>query len=558
MLFLQCCFQKDPAGFLKEELPREQCIHFLTMLEACWNTPDNAALAAFLITRWLREPSEEFAAEMDAFFGWNNGSDEERLFTVGQDIRELVSTWRCNYRKCRNAVKSEWELYEEAYNHVIAENVIPDDLRHFAEILDDSAFVEDPIDILRGMDRTEQERFVVFCGALNGKNERDSAVFAGAALTWLENPFNDEARQLMHRIGGWRAAGVSEEIAALRDFFEKAAVSWKFNYGGLRNNAVTRRNRYFSEFTKLRGEKREEGFEQEFRSYDRIMEDEGFLDHPCRYLRRMNQLQCERFLLFMAAFSGMEPDSALRFAVVFKNMIFYPNDGLRKRVDMILGRISPDDRQRTAYIEELLSGSAKEFGQGTQGRREAEQNWGTYAKVFDDYHERQKKNHWELNEQNVKKLFRYLITNRENTGTVKPGDDGTIVVRLLGEEEPIGYSFRDVALNSERIFSEQAGEILRFMLGQLEMFHLRGENKNQRTYPVTYPVEMVRTRRNAYGEKIEWTQSESTVCQLLYMAVGAELLPPLYQTVNKRTQEVRLIIKLDEKGADKIETILRS
>ena len=157
------------------------------------------------------------------------------------------------------------------------------------------------------MDRSEQERFVVFCGALNGKNERDSAVFAGAALTWLENPFNDEARQLMHRIGGWRAAGVSEEIAALRDFFEKAAVSWKFNYGGLRNNAVTRRNRYFSEFTKLRGEKREEGFEQ-------------------------------------AAFSGMEPDSALRFAVVFKNMIFYPNDGLRKRVDMILGRIRPDDR----------------------------------------------------------------------------------------------------------------------------------------------------------------------------------------------------------------------
>ena len=96
------------------------------------------------------------------------------------------------------------------------------------------------------------------------------------------------------------------------------------------------------------------------------------------------------------------------------------------------------------------------------------------------------------------------------------------------------------------------------MLGQLEMFHLRGENKNQRTYPVTYPVDMVRTRRNAYGEKIVWTQSENTVCQLLYMAVGAELLPPLHQSVNKRTQEVRLIIKLDEKGADKIETILRS
>ena len=551
-------FQNDPVLYLKEELSRDQCIHFLTMLHACWSAPDNAALAAFLVTRWLREPADEYAAEMDAFFGWNNADDTERLGAVGQDIRDLISTWRCNFRKCRNTVKADWDLYEEAYNHVIAENVIPDDLRRFAEIFEDSSFVEDPIDILRGMDRSEQERFVVFCGALNGMSERDSAVFAGAALTWLENPFNDEAMQLIHRIGGWRAAGVPEEIAALRDFFEKAAVSWKFNYGGLRSRAVYRRDKYFSEFVKLRGEKRSKGFEQEFRSFDRIMEDESFLEHPCRYLRSMSQLQCERFLLFLAAFSGMEPDSALRFAVVFKNMIFYPNDGLRKRVDMILGRISQDDRQRTAYIEELLSGSVREFGRGTQGRSDAEHNWGTYAKVFDDYQQKQKKNHWELNEQNVKKLFRYCIMNRENTGTVRPGDDGTIVVRLLGDEEPIKFSFRDVALSSERIFSEQTGEILRFMLGQLEMFHLRGENRNQRTYPVTYPVDMVRTRRNAYGEKIVWTQSENTVCQLLYMAVGAELLPPLFQSVNSRTSDVKLIIKLDEKGADKIETILRS
>ena len=96
------------------------------------------------------------------------------------------------------------------------------------------------------------------------------------------------------------------------------------------------------------------------------------------------------------------------------------------------------------------------------------------------------------------------------------------------------------------------------MLGQLEMFHLRGENRNQRTYPVTYPVDRIRTRRTAYGEKIQWTESENTVCQLLYMAVGSELLPPLHQSVNERTGEVTLILRLDEKGADKIETILRS
>ena len=225
---------------------------------------------------------------------------------------------------------------------------------------------------------------------------------------------------------------------------------------------------------------------------------------------------------------------------------------------MILGRISQDDKQRTGYIEELISGSVKEYGREGEGRTNAEKNWGTYAKVFDDYQEKQKKNHWELNELNVRKLFRYCITNRENASIVRPEDDGTIVVRLLGEEKPIKLSFRDVALSSERIFSEQVGEILRFMLGQLEMFHLRGENRNQRTYPVTYPVDMIRIRRSAYGEKISWTESENTVCQLLYMAVGAELLPPLHQSVNERTGDVTLVLKLDEKGADKIETILRS
>ena len=138
-------FQNDPVLYLKEELSRDQCIHFLTMLHACWSAPDNAALAAFLVTRWLREPADEYAAEMDAFFGWNNADDTERLGAVGQDIRDLISTWRCNFRKCRNTVKADWDLYEEAYNHVIAENVIPDDLRRFAEIFEDSSFVEDPM-----------------------------------------------------------------------------------------------------------------------------------------------------------------------------------------------------------------------------------------------------------------------------------------------------------------------------------------------------------------------------------------------------------------------------
>ena len=551
-------FQKEPLKFLRQQMKREQSIHFLTMLHASSGTPENSALAAYLITRWLLSPEQEYATEMDSFFGWDNRTDEERNFTIEQAVRDLVSIWRYNYKKCRNTVKTDWAVFEEAYGHVIADNVVPEDLQSFAEILENNEFVEDPIGILRDMDKEEIEKFVDFCGALNGMDEHDAAVFAEAAITWLENPSNDAARQLMDRIGGWKAAGVQGEISALRDFFEKSAVSWKFNYGGLRSSAVYNRKNYFLELSEHKGENRTESSRQELRSFERIMQEERFKSHPVSYLRGMSQLQCERFLLFLAAVSGMDPDSALRFAVIFKNAIFYPNDGLRKRVDTILGRRSRDDRQRIGYIEELLRGSVSESGLSDEKRRKVEENWSLCAKAFDDRQEKQKKNHWELNELNVRKLFRYCTTGKESASTVRPEDEGTVVVKLLGGEEPVNIGFKDVALSSDRIYSEQVGEILRFMLGQLEMFHLRGENRNQRTYPVTYPVDRIRVRRDAYGEKIQWTDSETTVCQLLYLAVGAELLPPIHQEVNGRSGEVTLILKLDEAGADKIETILRS
>ena len=550
-------FQTDPLSFLRSQVKKEQSIHFLTMLHASSATPENAALSAFLITRWLKEPDEESAVELDSFFGWTDCTDEERTYLIEQDIWDLVSVWRYNLKKCRERVKTGWAAYEESYGHMIAENVIPDDLKKFEDIFEDSGFIDDPISVIADMDRGEQERFVDFCAALNGRDEHDAAVLSEAVLAWLENPANEGARQLMHRIGGWWAAGVSEEISSIRDFFEKAAVSWKFNYGGLRSNAVQNYKSYFSRLTDRQGESREEGFEQEFRSFYRIMENEEFIEHPSRYLRHMNQLQCVRFLLYLAAVSGMDPENALRFAVVFKNVIFYPNDGLRKRVDMILGRISQDDRQRNGYIDELLSGSVREYGNDLEKRAAAEENWASYARIFEDHQEKQKKNHWELTDQNVRKLFRYCATGKESASTVRPEDPGAVVVRILGDEKPVKFRFRDVALCADHIYSEQTGEILRFMLGQLEMFHLRGQNKNQRTYPVTYPVEMASTRRNGSGEKIQWTDSETVIFQLLYLAVGAELIPPLHQSVNERTGEMKLIIKLDEGGADKIETILK-
>ena len=181
-------FQNDPLTYLRQQMNREESIHFLTMLHASSSSHENAALAAYLITRWLKDPTGENASEMDLFFRWENESEEERTYAVEQDIWDLVSIWRYNYKKCRNIVKADWAAFEEAYGHVIADNVVPEDLQHFAVILENSDFVEDPISFLRDMDRDEIEKFVDLCAALNGMDEHDAAVFADAALTWLETP----------------------------------------------------------------------------------------------------------------------------------------------------------------------------------------------------------------------------------------------------------------------------------------------------------------------------------------------------------------------------------
>ena len=298
-------------------------------------------------------------------------------------------------------------------------------------------------------------------------------------------------------------------------------------------------------------------FAQELRSYDEILSDEKFLKHPCEYLRGMSQSQCERFLMFLAASSGLAPESALQFAVRFKNILFYPNDGLRAKIDTMLGRISRDDKERYANIKELLLTAVPEASAQVKAHSALSAKWGAYDALYKKRQAQIGKYHWELSEKNVERLYRFVRTGSEDASTVVAGDKGAVIVRILEDEKPMALRFKDVAVNADRLYSEQTGEILRYMLGQLEMFHLRGENRTQRTYPVTYPIGMISKKRGGYGEKIVWTDSETIVCELLYMAIGAELLPPLHQSVNERTGEVTLIIRLDEYGANKIETILQ-
>lgn len=542
-------FQNDPLKFLRYQITQEQCIHFMTMLHAVSANPENAALAAYLISRWLWEPVTKAGEELDAYFGWNSESSEDRTYNIEQDIWDLVSAWRYNFRNCRKIVKSGWSAYEKAYSHVVEEKITPDELSEFEKILDSQSFVDDPLTVLGGMEEREQLMFADFCGALHGYSAEDAAVFAGALLTWLQNTRNSSAQQLMSRIGGWKNTGYETQIQSIRDFFEKSAVSWKFNYGGFRTQAIEKRDAYASQLTGTVQERRDDEQVQELRSFDRIMEDENFRSHPCDYLRGMSQLQCERFLMFIAAVSGMDSEDALRFGVMFKNAVFYLNDGLRRRVDTVLGRKSADDRQRTEYVDELLNSSAEKYGADDKTRSELQGRWHLYTEAFDVFQEKMKKNHWELTESNVRRLYRYCSTHRRNGLPVRPGDTGAVRVRLLGDANPLRVRFKTVYLEAERIYSDQTGEILRYMLGQLEVFHLRSESQGHRTYT----LEMIRNKVDIYGARSEWTQSGNVICQLLYLAVGAQLLPQIRQSENQRTGEISLLIDPEAPGADKIE-----
>ncbi|MBQ1722850.1 MAG: hypothetical protein II034_03555, partial [Muribaculaceae bacterium] len=45
--------------------------------------------AAYLITRWLTDPTSENGTEMDSFFGWDNETDEDRMEAIGQDKNNI-------------------------------------------------------------------------------------------------------------------------------------------------------------------------------------------------------------------------------------------------------------------------------------------------------------------------------------------------------------------------------------------------------------------------------------------------------------------------------------
>lgn len=551
-------FKDEPLGFLHYQMTRSQCIHFLTMLFAFDQEPENAALSAVVAADWIMDPSAETSAPLDNYFGWSAGTQDERAGRLEALLAERIGIWRRNLRNCRRIVKANWKGYEAAYGHAAGIEPLPEELLPYEELLTDPDFVRDPVSLIRRMDASGEAAFIDFCAALNGRDAHDAALFADAMLVWLENSRNDSAVQQMRRAGDYSGPASGDEMTALREFFEKAAVSFKFNYGGFREKAVKERGTYMEELTRVLDSSRDSSYAREFRSYQEIIRNEEFKKHTCAYLRSLSQVQCERFLMYLAAATGAAPHEALRFAVLFKNILFYPNDGLRQKADIMLEKYSRTDEERMKNIRELILAAAGEAAARGDKDIALEREWAAYDDAYRRHQDRQKKNHWELNERNVERLFRFVRTGSLEPSAMMPQDKGAVTVKLLGDEKPLVLRFKDIALNSERLYSEQTGEILRYMLGQLEIIHLREENRSGRTYPVTYKADMLRVRRGAYGEKTAWTDSENIVCELLYMAVGAELLPPLHQSANKRTGEVTLMISPRESGADKIEVVKSS
>ena len=426
-------FRRDPLAFLHYQMHRDQCIHFLTMLHASSQTPENAALSALVSTNWIKEPASEAAREMDAYFGWECETQDERADRLEENLRQLIHVWRCDQKNCRKIVKRNWQAYETACGHASGEEALPEDLTSFGQTLSEPGFVDDPISVLRGMQRGEQAEFADFCAALNGRDERDAALFADALLLWLSDSADRGALQQMRRYGGYSEPASGEENE-LRSFFEKAAVSFKFNYGGFRSRAVAGLEDYRGELRLILSDSRSSSFSQEFRSFDETLASEKYRKHPGAFLRDLSQYRCERFLMFLAAMSGLAPDKALRFASLFKNILFYPNDGLRRRVDTMLGKISADDDDRRRSIDELLVTASQEAESGKAARDALRERWGVYDDLYKTRQERRKKDHWELNEKNVERLFRYVRTGPKDASTVMADDPCAVTVKLLGNE----------------------------------------------------------------------------------------------------------------------------
>ncbi len=543
-------FQNDALKFLHFQMTSEQCCHFLTMLEATTRNPEDAALAGYVSMRFLQDPSSETAADLDEFFGWKDISEEERIYQLAQNLWDLVAVWRYNYKNCRKKVKTEWEQYEISYQHVAAPLQVPENLSDFASLLEDQRLQEDPFGALEKFSKEKREEFIVFCGALHGFTDKNAALNAQSMVTWMENSANQSAMHMIDRINGWKSTGTYQFTDNIRGFFRKAAMNWRFNYRGLRESAVAGEERYRQKLEDLIKSSKALDIEEELRIYHHIMGEEKYYENPCEYLRRMSYVQCTRFLLLTAVTCGMKTEEAMLFAQLITNVILYPNKSLRRRTDSLIGRQAKDDQKRYENINELLKGTVLTYEKEQVSELLSDTGRKKFETVFEEYRTKSKANTWELNEQNVNKLFRYCILDRTAERRIGEDDPDALVVNLYAGTEQTNEDGKKLVMNEEHLLSDRTQESLRSMLGQLDVFFVRDERVGR----AVFALEDLIYKRNSYGEQEKWTSSKRVILRLLYMGVGAEIFGHIH-TENCKDEEVVMTLDLHEKGAKYIETI---
>ena len=542
-------FREDPNRFMHYQLTAEQCCHLLTMLGAVENEPEMAALGALLLSRCLHEGRSADVRDADAFFGWEIADEEERSAKIRDRVRRLVLLWRTNDRNCRKDVKAGWEAYERAYQHVTEQRVVPEQLYPYARLLEKEAFLEDPFVLVKEMGEQERLRFNALCSGLCGLGADDAATVALAVSVWMDNTANTEVLQIFNRLLGGRVTQAEGSAVLLRDFYERAVVSWKYNYGGFRAAVLEDPEKYFTVLTERISASREAEYEEEFRNFDAIIKDEGFQEDPPAYLRQMSQVQCVRFLVFIAALSGAAPDRAAAFAAMIKNLLFYPNDGLRKRFDSMLEQHFDTDGERAEHIGAMLKETTAAAMEDPAVTAAARDGWQAYSEAFMRHQERERSLQWDLTEKNVRRLFRICMAGR-GAAVQAPGESTeTVEVDLLGGEKAVGTRYRKVRMLAGRLYSDRTGTILRSMLSQLEVLHHMREHGGHSAFY----LDGMRACRRPYGQREIWTESMYPVFQLLYLAVGTELIAPLKEVLPPGECTPETVVFLDRAGAPYIE-----
>lgn len=545
--------RESAVEVLREDVSFERCLHVVSMLEGVRLDPDNAVLTATILTQYIKSPSTETMLAAGQLFDWDLSDPEVLERQMSDHLGDLIAVWCYDYKDLRSRTKENWGQFEEAIARAMDVVAVSPALSPFAKLLQDPVFSRNCFSYLRTLEPDDRQLFLDLCAALNGKEPHEASTLAIAMATFLAEPTNTDAGRLVDRMTGWPSVGYEERMAKIREYLSDAALSWRYNFAGRRSDILRRWTQFQADVLQTHQQMVRDQYEQEFRSYEKILKDPAFTEDPCRRLSELTQEQCLRLLLFIGALSDLSAERAMDFATILRGLIFFPNDGIRERVDDLFGEVNDSDEDRLSMINEMLQSDVPGWiGEDRSRWNDVRERWSEYAQRFREAQEKDRKNNWALTEKNVHRLFMYCTMKHGMRQSVAAGEPGTVAVNLLGDETPKMYHFRNVIMKKKTLYSDQMVSILRYMLGQLEIVHRNASDPKKDAFY----LDSVSLRRGDAIRPEPWTGSRNTLYELLYMAVGCELLDPIEEVENPQSEgEYELVVTISEKNAAKLRPV---